>query len=135
KWHVTYYYKNNQPCILIDNDSSGYVVVSGLSEFSLNPDSDYKKTPDKISIVKIIILVILCVIAIILLTYSLMCLKDLITELAENSFQEIEKTTSDELSLLIEVNKLIKEMLPMLLRILAITIPIVTIRQIIKYVK
>ncbi len=43
KWHVTYYYKNNQPCILIDNDISGYVVVSSLSEFTLNPDDDFLK--------------------------------------------------------------------------------------------
>lgn len=148
KWHVTYYYKNNQPCILIDNDSSGYIVVSSLSEFSLNPDDDFlnedfdvsltekisddKKTSDKISIAKIIILIILCVGSIILITYSLICLKDLIAELAEISFQEIEKTDSDELSPLIEVNKLIKEMLPMLLCTLAIIIPFMTIRQIIK---
>lgn len=38
KWHVTYYYKNNQPCILIDNDTSGYVVVTNLRQFTLNPD-------------------------------------------------------------------------------------------------
>lgn len=38
KWHVTYYYKNNQPCILIDNDTSGYVVVTSLRQFKLNPE-------------------------------------------------------------------------------------------------
>lgn len=38
KWHVTYYYKNNQPCILIDNDTSGYMVITSLRQFTLNPD-------------------------------------------------------------------------------------------------
>lgn len=38
KWHVCYYYKNNQPCILIDNDTSGYVIVTSLRQFTLNPD-------------------------------------------------------------------------------------------------
>ncbi|MCM1508076.1 MAG: hypothetical protein NC177_13235 [Ruminococcus flavefaciens] len=146
KWHVTYYYKNNQLCILIDNDSSGYVVVSGLSDFSLNPDDDFddddldlvgeisddKKTPDKISIAKIALLVIVCVIAIILLIYSLIYLDNFITEFSENLFKEMEKTESNELSPLTEMNKLIKEMLIMLFRIWAIIIPFITIRQIIK---
>lgn len=131
KWHVTYYYKNNQPCILIDNDSSGYVIVSGLSEFSLNPDDDSLKEKisddKKISIVKIALLVIVCVISIILLIYSFIFLKEFITEFTEDLFKEMEKTESNELSPLTEMNKLIKEILPMLLRICGITIPLMII--------
>lgn len=47
KWHVNYYWKNNQLCILVDNNS-GYVVIPNLSEFSLNSDKETTDTAEKV---------------------------------------------------------------------------------------
>lgn len=46
EWHVIYYYKNNQPHILIDSGDE-YKVVTNLSEYSLNPDDDFKEADEE----------------------------------------------------------------------------------------
>lgn len=34
KWHVSYYYKDNAPHIILDNEEGNYQIVKNLSEFS-----------------------------------------------------------------------------------------------------
>lgn len=116
KWHVTYYYKNNHPCILIDNDISGYVVVKNLRQFTLNPDElwaddeELKKytieenksnNSDTFNIGVVVAGVILGILAIVVVVLFITHFSEDIKELISSMSNESANTqTGDEISLM-----------------------------------
>ena len=156
KWHVIYYYKNNQPCILIDNDSSGYAVVSSLSEFSLNPDNEIVRVSEKdseecmkieikteethvfsIGTVSVGVLFgILVVMAVVFLFTQLWNVSDGISEMLSNAVKESAQTQNDsETSLIDTFTTVREEVMSIAKKMFLIFIPIIPINCAIKMIK
>lgn len=152
KWHVTYYYKNNQPCILIDNDISGYVVVSNLSEFFLNLDDGISENTEEIdekymieikteehqsfSIGIIILGLLFAILVIIGAVIILIHLSDGLGEMLSNTVKETAPTQSDSESSFIDVFRTAwREVMPVFRRILPIYISIMLIEVGIRIIK
>lgn len=146
KWHVTYYYKNNQPCILIDNDDYGYMVVTSLKDFSLNShelvvNDDLKKIIEEkcdnienqtFNIGKVALAILLGTVAIAIITLLFINIPDAMETISNFLMNAVDKPeeVSDA-----DIQHLVGNFGRILLRILSISIFLILIRKMLEILR
>lgn len=125
KWHVIYYYNDNQnqPCILIDNDTLlGYRVVTSLNDFTLNPPEIIKEDVKKnnknktFNVGKVALAILIGAVGIVIITLFLANMPDIIVGILGNTVDESKEASN------FDINHFISGFGGMLLRALPILI-------------
>lgn len=157
KWHVNYYWKNSQLCILADNNS-GYVVIPNLSEFSLNPDKETTDTAERVldecmknendesqsvnvgAVIAGLLFALLVIIGVVFIFAHLLDgLGEMMSELMTSTVSESAPTQSDSDVSFIETFKytlrmamsMLKTMFPIIICTISITFCVKTIKRLI----
>lgn len=147
KWHVNYYCKNNQLCILVDNNSR-YAVVPSLSDFSLNLDDGSAETAENCiqleiksethyafnigAVIAGVLFVVLTMIAVVFICFRLSDGFEMLSDLVKESSQ----TQSDsEISFTDTFTTALREAMPILKKMLPISILIFSMYTTIKMIK
>lgn len=111
KWHVIYYYKDNQnqPCILIDNDTLGYRVVTSLKDVTLNPPvliKDDVKENNKnktFNVSKVALAILIGAVGIVIITLFFADMPDIIVGILGNIVDESKEASNFDINYFISV--------------------------------